>query len=590
MENDLNGASDVFVRGLGGEPTELISRADAQRTSRSGLQSASFGLVSVSDDGNRVAFASFDDPRVPFDTNGQRDVFVQDLPTGLTFAMSVTPESLAPTNGMTHKHILSANGEAVVYLKQTRSTEYYNGAGENQLLWKSLNGGSAQEVDRELSWGWSGGVDRYHAALSPDGQTVVYPVQGHNHLRWKNMITGNTGLVTRTWNNYSPAGPPSHNPVFSHNGRFVAFASQAAFLVSNSTPYFGRHMYVRDMQSNETRILTRDNITLTGLPNTEASAGVFSGNDRYVLFDGIYTTNQERRIYRFDLESGVNGGTLRLVCTNCSNPSVSADGQVVAYNIGNRFFPTNVVVTDLSSGATRLIGRNIYGNTVVPGQFGAPEMRGDGRFIVFATAAGSLVLNDSNGFSDIFVHDRVQRTTMLVSRSRLGPRSASGGSSRPVMAADGRTVVFQSFAGDLVEGDYNERQDIFVVKLGLGDSDNDGMDDDWEVAYFSDLSRDGAGDRDGDQQTDLQEFLAGTDPTNGDSILQVLTVTPMSGGSTTIIWSAVIGRNYVVQYKDSISVVNWSNASGVIQADSSGMSYVHNSVSARRFYRVITIP
>jgi hypothetical protein len=61
------------------------------------------------------------------------------------------------------------------------------------------------------------------------------------------------------------------------------------------------------------------------------------------------------------------------------------------------------------------------------------------------------------------------------------------------MSADGRTVAFQSFASDLVDGDYNEHRDIFVVKLGAGDSDNDGIDNNWEVAYFGDLSRDGAG-------------------------------------------------------------------------------------------------
>jgi len=127
-----------------------------------------------------------------------------------------------------------------------------------------------------------------------------------------------------------------------------------------------------------------------------------------------------------------------------------------------------------------------------------------------------------------------------------------------------------------------------VLKLGAGDSDNDGMDDDWEVAHFGDLNRDGAGDRDGDGQTDLQEFLAGTDPTNGGSILRVLTITPMGGGSTTVVWSAVIGRNYVVQFKDSLDE-NWTNASGVIEANSASMSFAHNSSSAQRFYRVITV-
>jgi hypothetical protein len=157
------------------------------------------------------------------------------------------------------------------------------------------------------------------------------------------------------------------------------------------------------------------------------------------------------------------------------------------------------------------------------------------------------------------------------------------------MSADGRTVIFQSFAGDLVEGDYNERRDIFLLRLGIGDSDNDGMDDDWEVAYFDNLDRDGAGDLDGDGQTERQEFVSGTDPTNGGSVLRVLTVSPMGGGSTTVMWTAVPNRNYVVQFKDSLAAPNWSNASGVVIASSNSETFVHPSSAAQRYYRVIAV-
>jgi len=207
---------------------------------------------------------------------------------------------------------------------------------------------------------------------------------------------------------------------------------------------------------------------------------------------------------------------------------------------------------------------------------------------VYLSTASDLVLHDNNNAQDIFLYDRVQNSTILISRNQAGTGSANAISSGPVMVRDGRTIVFQSFAGDLVEGDYNERRDIFVLRLSSGDSDNDGMDDDWEVAHFGDLRRDGAGDLDNDGQTDLQEFLAGTDPTNGGSILRVLTVTAVGGGSTTVIWSAVVSRNYVVQYKDSLDA-NWSNASGIIEADSTSMSFTHNSSAPQRFYRVIAV-
>jgi Tol biopolymer transport system component len=583
VSDDLNDASDVFIRDIAAQRTELISMVHALRAPRSGLQSASLGVVSLSSNGQRIAFQSFDDPRVSFDTNGQRDVFVQDLVAGTALAASV-PRLSTPTNGAAFDPIISANGEAIIF-RQTVYLGMYLWDYRNALFWKSLNEGPAIEVDSR----WDdnpGRLVRFYAGLSPDGATALYTF--NSHLHWKNMITGQTGRVTQTWNNYNPEGPSS-SPTFSHNGRFVAFASSAGWLVSN-VYYYGHHMYVRDMELNATRLLSRENATGQALPASQVMGGIFSGNDRYVVFDGVFTTNQQKRVYQFDLESGLNGGTLRLVCTNCSDPSVSENGQWVAYAMG--LYPTvrtNVALADLSSGETRLLGRDVYGSAVLNAIFSAPDMRGDGRFVVFATTAPSLVAHDTNRFSDVFVYDRVQRTTTLISRSLFGVQAAARGSSRPMMAADGRTVVFQSFASDLVEGDYNDRGDIFVVKLGLGDADNDGMDDDWEVAYFGNLNRNGAGDQDGDGQSDLQEFLAGTDPTNGGSILRVLTVTPMAGGSTTVVWSAVVGRSYVVQYKDSLDAAIWSNASAVISANSTSMAFNHNSASAQRYYRVVAV-
>ena len=343
-------------------------------------------------------------------------------------------------------------------------------------------------------------------------------------------------------------------------------------------------MYVRDLDSSTTRLLSME-ADGTPFSSPKVTSGVFSGNDRFVVYDGTFTTNQWPWIYRFDMDTGEN----LLVCTNCRNPSISFDGQTIAYNsTWGRLANSNINVIDLRTGDSEIITRDYTGNLYPAPQFDAPSLSADGRYVVFASKVATLVPNDTNRLSDIFVHDRVQNTTVLLTRAHDGARSGSGQSTQPVMAKDGRTVFFQSFAGDLVEGDYNERRDIFVVKLGVGDSDNDGMDDDWEVAQFGNLNRDGAGDHDGDGQTDLQEFLAGTNPTSGSSILRVLTVTPLGGGNTTVVWSAVVGRDYVVQFKDSLGG-NWSNASGVIEANSTSMSFAHNSSSAQRYYRVIAV-
>ena len=89
----------------------------------------------------------------------------------------------------------------------------------------------------------------------------------------------------------------------------------------------------------------------------------------------------------------------------------------------------------------------------------------DGRFVEFTSSASNLVNNDTNGVSDIFVHDRQTGETTRVSvNSQGGQRNGASGSifAPPAISGDGRFVAFQSYASNLVPGDTNGYTDIFV--------------------------------------------------------------------------------------------------------------------------------
>lgn len=90
-----------------------------------------------------------------------------------------------------------------------------------------------------------------------------------------------------------------------------------------------------------------------------------------------------------------------------------------------------------------------------------PAISADGRFVVFHSLATNLVPDDTNGFPDVFIHDRQARATARVS---VGPgrRQGDGGSVYPAVSAGGRFVAFRSSATNLVEGDTNNAEDIFV--------------------------------------------------------------------------------------------------------------------------------
>ena len=92
---------------------------------------------------------------------------------------------------------------------------------------------------------------------------------------------------------------------------------------------------------------------------------------------------------------------------------------------------------------------------------GAPSLSADGRFVAFASAAPNLVPDDRNECEDVFVRDRLARSTMRASLGGDGSE-ANGPSIDPSISDDGRWVVFQSRATNLTAGDDNEASDVFA--------------------------------------------------------------------------------------------------------------------------------
>ena len=91
------------------------------------------------------------------------------------------------------------------------------------------------------------------------------------------------------------------------------------------------------------------------------------------------------------------------------------------------------------------------------------KFSGSGLFIVFESLATNLVVGDSNNFQDIFIRDRQTATTTRVSVNTTGG-NANQASYNPSVSADGRYVAFDSSASNLVAGDAGS-QDVFVRDL-----------------------------------------------------------------------------------------------------------------------------
>lgn len=91
----------------------------------------------------------------------------------------------------------------------------------------------------------------------------------------------------------------------------------------------------------------------------------------------------------------------------------------------------------------------------------AADVSADGRYVVFESRASNLVDGDTNGAGDIFVHDRVTGVTERASVSSSGEQG-NFGSFAPAISDDGRIIVFASWSTNLVSGDSNNVADVFA--------------------------------------------------------------------------------------------------------------------------------
>ena len=151
------------------------------------------------------------------------------------------------------------------------------------------------------------------------------------------------------------------------------------------------------------------------------------------------------------------------------NPSISHDGHYVAFSsaatslVSNDFNNrTDIFLHDRLTGQTELVSVSSAGEQA-NNHCHSPSISADGRYVAFLSLAANLVLNDTNSayIDDVFFHDRGTKTTTLVSVSSSGEQ-ANGSSSQFKVSANGRFIAFRSSAGNLVSNDTNGYDDIFV--------------------------------------------------------------------------------------------------------------------------------
>jgi hypothetical protein len=369
-------------------------------------------------------------------------------------------------------------------------------------------------------------------------------------------------------------------------GRYLV----SALLVGVSVP---RHEAIL-LDWSSSGFLLANNLTThaTSVLATNALLAALSGNGRWLAY---VTTMNRTNLMLQELDTGYNQRVP--VPIGLANLSLSADGQFLAYQALDQTTGTvyqQVYVYDVARGSNRLASASHIDKLGGSGDSRNPVISSDGRYVIFQSRASNLVVNDTNGLTDVFVHDLVTETTFCLSTNRFGASPANGLSGNPTLGMDGRTVVFDSFASDLASGDDNRVRDAFCARLPFSDLEGDGMDDAWEITMFGDVHRNGQADADQDGMNDRNEYLAGTDPGNGESLLRMHALALADGRRVTIYWSAVPGKTYRVQWSPRLSEeARWQDLPGDVLALDEIASKVDDTIDEggqERYYRIRIIP
>ena len=335
------------------------------------------------------------------------------------------------------------------------------------------------------SVGNQGNDGSFNSSFSADGRFVAFDSDASNLVRGDNNNSQDIfvrNLLTNTITRVSSGDQGNSNssyPSISADGRFVAFQSQANILVRGDTKN-PTDIFVRDLLTNTTIRVSVDSAGNQG--NDSSYSPSISADGRFVAFGSKAfnlvpgDTNNSGDIFVRDLLTNTTtrvsvGSAGNQGNSNSSYPSISADGKFVTFSSdasnlvpGDTNNSGDIFVRDLLTNTTTRVSVDSAGNQGNDSSY-RPSISADGKFVAFSSNASNLVPGDTNNSDDIFVRDLLTNTTTRVSVDSAGNQAIGISRAAPSISADGRFVVFNSTSTNLVPGDTNANGDVFVRDL-----------------------------------------------------------------------------------------------------------------------------
>jgi Tol biopolymer transport system component len=406
----------------------FCSAQDTTRVSvdSSGSQANNNSLIlSISASSHVVGFTSSATNLVANDTNGCADIFVHDRITGITERISID-SSGAESNGISSCPSMSADGQFVAFLSSATNLIPNDLNAYSDIFVHDRVSGTTECVSVDSVGTQSNGLSGYPPSISYDGTLIAFPSRGSNLVPGDNNIhadifvhdrvSGNTERVSVDSSGNEQDGN-SYACAISGDGSIVAFESDATNLISGDTNKV-QDVFVHDRISGITERISIDSLGTQG--NGKSWSPMPSSDGRMIAF--------------------------------------WSDATNLVANDTNGY--ADVFIRDRASGTTDRVSVDSAGGQS-NGLSSQPSISGDGRYVVFASLASNLVTGDTNVDYDIFLRDVATGSTTRVSIDSSG-HQATGGSMSPSISADGQVIAFDSWAPNLVSQDTNGFSDVFV--------------------------------------------------------------------------------------------------------------------------------
>ena len=429
-----------------------------------------------------IVGASYSNNNVTVTSDKRVVILIQDIGNDVMVRASVDSHGVQ-SNGPSAKNAISADGRFVVYASDATNLVAGDSNGFRDIFVHDRQTGTTERVSIDSAGSESNGTSDT-PAISADGRFVVFASVATNLVAGdsngaRDIFVHDRRNATTARVSIGSTGAQGNGdsvfPAISANGQHVAFASDASNLVGGDSNGL-RDIFVHDRQSGTT---ARVSIDSAGLQSNGASdTPAISANGQFVVLVSDASnlvagdSNGLRDIFVHDRQ---NGSTARVSIDSAglqgngasNSPAISADAQFVAFasdasNLiaGDNNGLRDIFVHNRQSGATTRVSidsTGFEGN----GASNVPAINADGQFVVFTSAASNLVVGDGNGLRDIFVHElRTGNTT----RINLDANNIEGnlGSNWPAMSGDARLVSFASSSSNIIAGDTNNTDDVFV--------------------------------------------------------------------------------------------------------------------------------